>query len=166
MKMLYAVLGLKNGTLPAGTFCIATNPDDVVAKSIGPLGGESGKITHIIPVCEASVGALTRNGLLGACSESDQIEFLASTVLAIATVLSDQNQALKSSLQGLMGTLGEKLGLRHFNFVVVVGDTGETQRHETLAASLELAQNAALEFAVAEYGESAQVTSIQEITNR
>jgi len=160
-RILYAVTAVIDGK-PVGAFAVGHNPDEIASKSQARLG-ETGKITHIVPLCEANVGTLTRNRLLELCEKIDQIEFLAETMVEITDALIGQVATLRACLESMTSTLVDKLGLKQFGFTIVLVNTGVTQKHETFAPNLETAQKAALEFAVNEYGNQARLHSIKEI---
>lgn len=148
-KTLYAVTAIKNG-LPVGAFVIAANPDECTARAMQRLG-DRGRLTHIAPLCEATLGTLKRNGLLPYCGKGEQIEFLTDTLLEIIAMLLDQVATLRAALGSVTGTLQEKLNLKRFKFSAKDRE-GVTQFHETFAPDFGTAYQAIMELCQTEYG--------------
>lgn len=148
-KTLYAVTAIKNG-LPVGAFVIADNPDDCVSRVSRRLGTKD-RITHLIPMCEATLGTMKRNGLLKHVQEDGKIEFLADAILEIIDSLQENIATLQLALRTHVGTLVEKLKLQRFKFSATDRD-GVVQFHETYAPNFGAAMRAADELCLKEYG--------------
>ncbi|QDU75965.1 hypothetical protein Pan97_30090 [Bremerella volcania] len=148
-KTLYAVTAIKSG-LPVGAFIIADNPDDCVSRASRRLGTRD-RITHLIPMCEATLGTMKRNGLLKYVNEDGKIEFLADAILEIIDSLQDNIATLQKALAVHVGMLTEKLKLQRFKFSATDQD-GHVQFHETYAPDFASAMRAADELCMKEYG--------------
>lgn len=149
-RNLYAVTAVLNG-LPVGAFVIAANPDECTARASKRLG-DRGRITHLIPLCEATPGTMKRNGLLRYCDKGEAIEFLADTLLVIIRTLQSFVETLKQSLQIHTQTLVEHLKLERFRFSVT--KDGVTEVHETFAPDFGAAFRAATKLCQEEYGKN------------
>ncbi len=148
-KTLYAVTAIKSG-LPVGAFVIADNPDDCVSRVSRRLGTKD-RITHLIPMCEATLGTMKRNGLLKHVQEDGKIEFLADAILEIIDSLQENIATLQLALKTHTSTLVDKLKLQRFKFSVTDRE-GVTHFHETFGPDFGTAFRSITELCQAEYG--------------
>ncbi len=160
MHQLYFVTAMIQGK-PTGTFLLADSNDDAAAKASEHLAG--GKLTHLVPLCEARHGTLKRNGLLAYCPPSDQISFAQKSLLDIIDVQLKQNAMLRETVFHLMTVVKERMGFKQFKFTVIEGQTGIVQIHEFLASDLDTARQQAEQFAQEHYHPDSKVVSIQEV---
>lgn len=148
-KKLYAVTAIKSG-LPVGAFIIADNPDDCATRASRRLGTRD-RITHMLPMCEATLGSMKRNGLLKYVNEDGKVEFLADAILEIIDSLQRNINTIRLALHIQTTTLVEKLNFQKFRFSVTDQD-GVTQFHEMFAPDFGAAIRSINQHCQTEYG--------------
>ncbi|EAQ81737.1 hypothetical protein [Blastopirellula marina] len=167
MKGLYAITAISEGN-PVGAFVLAMNADDAAHKASARLG-ESGRMTHLYRLCDATASTLKRNQLLQNCSKADQVEFVTETLLEIVDVMQRQVVFLQSTVTEMARALeikekmqSETKPFKIFRFAVQ-NPEGEVKFYETMAPSLGPAFKVAMNFAKSQYGPEAKPDFIAEV---